>query len=433
MTSFFIDQDDSPNGFGGGSGVGVIWDTSNNFLRLGNSGGCNGSSTNCASLDSSATYAGTFQSRIMDAGGINVWTNFNWVPTLPFNKELPDGGISETPSSYSSQTSSLMSGIVGLWHLDETSGTTARDNSGNAVNGSYAGGYTLGQSGKLKNATLLNGSSGYVLTGNLKGLFTSTDLTLSIWFMASAAGVIVSELGQSTINSSWHDSQIEILNTGQVKISVWKGAVYNFPLGIVSFGQWNHVVLRYTTSSTFLDGFLNGVKITGVVGARDYPNGSFASNYYYALGAKDTTDLGSGAYFKGTVDEFAIWSRPILDSEALELYRRGANRLKYQIRSCAQSGCSDNPSWQGPDGTNQSYFSELNNNIAPSDGGDLSSTDSVLSTLPNMLFSTFSSLGISSHRYFQYRAIFESDDSNNLCNYGTSGPCSAELKSVSVP
>jgi hypothetical protein len=62
----------------------------------------------------SAKYAGTFTSRVMDAADSSTWASLAWKPTLPFFKELPDGGVSESASSYSSQSASLMNGIVGL-------------------------------------------------------------------------------------------------------------------------------------------------------------------------------------------------------------------------------------------------------------------------------------------------------------------------------
>jgi hypothetical protein len=90
----------------------------------------------------SAKYAGTATSRVMDSLSSGAtWTTLSWISTLPFYKELPDANPSPSPTtsptpesessiSYSSQTSSLMSGNVGLWHLDETSGATVYDRSG---------------------------------------------------------------------------------------------------------------------------------------------------------------------------------------------------------------------------------------------------------------------------------------------------------------
>jgi hypothetical protein len=56
--------------------------------------------------------------------------------------------------------------LQGFWKLNEAAGTTAADSSGNARNGTYNGGFTLGQPrvalGTQDTCTLFNGSTGYV-------------------------------------------------------------------------------------------------------------------------------------------------------------------------------------------------------------------------------------------------------------------------------
>ena len=104
----------------------------------------------------------------------------------------------------------------------------------------------------------------------------------------------------------------------------------------------------------------------------------------------------------GTIDEVAVWSRALDDLEVKELYLRGASRIKYQVRLCPSGVCTSEI-WQGPDGTSQTYFSELNNNSVPLDG-----TGDVLTTLPSMALSGIFDPLVSG-RYFQYRAILETD------------------------
>jgi hypothetical protein len=114
-------------------------------------------------------YAGTFTSRIMDglAAAAN-WGALAWTPTLPFFKELPDGGSSESSTSYSAQSAGLMSGNVGLWHFDETafgtapSGTDFADKSGSANHLTHVNGVVPGVAGKLGNAASFDGSAGKV-------------------------------------------------------------------------------------------------------------------------------------------------------------------------------------------------------------------------------------------------------------------------------
>ncbi len=187
-------------------------------------------------------------------------------------------------------------------------------------------------------------------------------------------------------------------------------------------GVWSHVVFTYdgTTESLYVNGALAGsVTATGTLTT--------------TASLKIGSTLNSTSYFTGSVDELSIWSRSLSSAETLQLYRRGVNRARYQVRSCPDSTCSTNPIWLGPDGTNQTYFTEMNNNAVPSAAADLSTSDVVQAASPLMTYANFGGLLIPSNRYFQYRTIMESDDVGTGCNYsGTPTWCSPELKSVTT-
>lgn len=156
-------------------------------------------------------------------------------------------------------------------------------------------------------ALSLNGTNQYAITPNLTSSFSTSTVTVELWFKATGAGVILSELGQSTPNSGWHDSWIEILSSGEVKARVWN--LTSVSLGTVSFGTWNHVAIRY--NGTNVVGFLNGAISSSVSGTRQTPpiNGTNPNNkQYWAVGTADGTNLGSGAWFNGQVDEMRIWN-----------------------------------------------------------------------------------------------------------------------------
>ena len=134
----------------------------------------------------------------------------------------------------------------------------------------------------------------------------------------------------------------------------------------------------------------------------------------FALGFTGASGGDGGTYFNGSIDEVSVWNRVLTAAEVLQIYRRGANRTNYQIRACTSSSCADNPTWLGPDGTATTYFSERYNTTS-----NLANANStVLTTVPNMAFGNFNSLTIPSNSYFQYRLIMESDDRQQLCNYG---------------
>jgi len=125
-----------------------------------------------------------------------------------------------------------------------------------------------------------------------------------------------------------------------------------------------------------------------------------------------------------------MWSRVLNAGEVRQLYRRGANRVKFQVRACATTTCNETTEpWIGPGGDLASYFSEYHNNDVLSALGV--ATGNVLSGWANLLFSSFTGLADPTERYFRYRAILESDDASTACDYGAgAAACSPELKSV---
>jgi len=160
-----------------------------------------------------------------------------------------------------------------------------------------------------------DGIDDYVVTSSdMQSLFDDESVTIAAWIYPTSAGVIVDELGQTSLNVGWHDSQIEILSSGEVRVRVWNLA--SVSLGTASFNAWHHVVLRYDKATLTLDGFLDGGEAsTDVIGDRAAPWES-SSSLYYAFGAFDSTNLGDGTYFNGQIDDVRIYNRALSNSEA---------------------------------------------------------------------------------------------------------------------
>ena len=415
----------------------------------------------------SSKFSGTLLSRVFDAGvAAGSWANIGWTTTLPFSKNLPDaaGVAASTNESNSSGTgysslasSTLMSGILGLWHLDET---VATSNTNSYVSGVQAGDYndfvdssgnsnfgelspsaptyaTFGGNGKLGKAIGL----GYLVSTNATN--TSTNAGIAI---ADSPTTRLSSNASFTI-SAWVYPQTptgQIYNYGYFGASLGlnssTGKLESFINGLgantvdstttVPLNTWSHVTLTMSGGArTF---YINGVADTcvgatcsGMSNCSGSSNPACVSTLGSMIGNAPSSTSGvpaAAAYgFQGSMDEVAVWGRALSSTEVGQLYRRGASRVKMQVRSCSDSVCTTPSAWKGPDGTNETYFTELNNNTTPITGAG-----SVLPTLPSMTLSAFTGVtGMTgTHEYAQYRTILETD-SLTIAN----GP---ELQKVSM-
>jgi len=374
-----------------------------------------------------AQYAGTFTSRVINFGSLDSWTSLSWLTTLPFGKELPTVSTTESTTDYPLHNSTLQNGLVALWHLDESAGATiVSDASGNSNPDGTPTGVTFGGTGKLGTAVAFNNSNSHINFGNGTAL---SSITTSAWVQFSSPqpfnryNLIVGRLQSGSLNNYFFNFN------NQHNLCFGFNAITNAVCSTNTswtIGAWYHVAATFDpNNNNTVTLYVNGLPVSSSGSASGTPNTS--GSFTLAMGYNTLLGLNQ---FPGSMDEVAIWSRPLLAAEILEIYRRGSNRIKFQIRTCTTSDCSDNPTWLGPDGTNQSFFSELQNNSAFTVAG--LPTGNVLASFTTLLFSNFTnflSAFVLPAQYIQYRAILESDDTSAACN-GTW--CSPELKSVTV-
>ena len=429
----------------------------------------------------SAEYSGSFISRVVDHGSSIQWDGLKWLTTLPFGKEITgdanaSGSItaadSETSADYPSLVGSdgstsdndLMTNLVGLWRLNGTLGTIAddaviADASGNGNHGVAKDSSTTNtikfDYGKFSQAVTFDGTNDYIDLGTLGTFGTQVGTsTVSVWIKstASAQGAVLKVIDGASGSSSTNDPAFGIeLNTAlssgcttaatagrtlfYIRDKTGKRLARHITTTI-NEGKWHHIVWRV------IDGSANSMEVY-VDGVSQALNGSCSespSSYQnwtrtLALGAQNNRTT-RGLYFPGSIDEVAIWDRALHPDEIKQLYRRGANRLKFQVRTCTASDCSDGATWLGNDNSKDSYFSELHN-YAPYNYNvnNCSATNLILTGSPSLLFACFTGAlsNLSSSQNIQYRVILESDDLSTNCDYGSGATwCSPELKSVEL-
>ncbi|KYG67266.1 hypothetical protein AZI86_09690 [Bdellovibrio bacteriovorus] len=405
-------------------------------------------------------YNGLYTSPVVDMGTSAPWTTMTPSTPLPFLKELSATNETIAPA--------LMTDLVALYHFNETSldqyagAADYYDSTGSGNNGS--GNLPLNARSNFVRGVTFNGST-HVRLGIGSTVFpsaTTTGLTISAWLTPAEVGA--SSVDDRRIISGTKNGTGTVfglaIGRSQQKISAFymdsSGASGTqkelIPDVTVKADELVHVALTISGNKAIL--YLNGVEAKSASDANVANSTSLSASVPIRVGS---IPAGTGNFYSGAMDELALWKRGLTADEIQQVYRRGANRIRYQVRTCIDIACncksintggssndcdgdgvannldlSDSfaAEWFGADGTSGSFFSELQNNSSL----DSSQNPNGSVKTTNMVYDWSTSFyptaaRPANNRYFQYRAFMDSDDNSTACN---SGPCLPEITAMSI-
>lgn len=203
---------------------------------------------------------------------------------------------------------------VGYWRLGELAGTTAFDRSGAGQNGTYSGGYTLGQAGAIADGTFaasFDGITGSVGKSGYDPFSGATGVTLEAWVKGDGAWSAGLE---GVVNFGGSGCYLAVDN-GFIKGSLVLGGTQRTLVGSGSVpqdGRFHHLVLTWAASNPmrlYLDGVLVGSSVSFL--------GPHSSAPDLLIGAA----LPGPSLLAGTIDEVAIYTRALTASEVAEHYQ----------------------------------------------------------------------------------------------------------------
>ncbi len=212
--------------------------------------------------------------------------------------------------------SSLGSGLLGLWHLDDGSGTSFADSSGNANTGTLltSSGWVSGYS---NDGLELDGSTNYLNApiGNWFGFNQTLSVTAWVYATASSNGPIFG-VTAAPPSGGW-DMPFLSINGSTVYGHLWM-VNGNMPLSAaVSLNAWHLLALTYDPAGSgsekfYVDGAVP-ITATGTFlpsGLADYLT-TYLSGY---------TPPGVNPMLKGTIDELRAYNRVLTAGEVSGLY-----------------------------------------------------------------------------------------------------------------
>ncbi len=160
----------------------------------------------------------------------------------------------------------------------------------------------------VKYLNFSSGSSNYLLTGNIGSTYNQS---VFMWVYPTGNGVLLSELGQAAINTTYHNSNIEMVS-GTLKFSIWNTPTITSSV-TTPLNMWHYVGLTY--DGTTLTAYVNGMQAGSVNSARTPP-----TNLYYGIGALDGTHLGAGGYGNFRLNAFHYYKRALTLNEVKQNY-----------------------------------------------------------------------------------------------------------------
>jgi hypothetical protein len=211
---------------------------------------------------------------------------------------------------------------LAYWPMNEVSGTTVNDISGNGYDGTYTG-VTLGQAGigDGKSGTLITSNSNEVghdanvFGAGLAAAFTGANFTVSLWMRAYAADFWTNNInywmGYFYVDSN-NSIQLYKLSTNLIRIGWWKGGTVSAAtFDAMTPTDWIHITATGTGNS--LKAYLNGV-----LKKSNTNSGTWA-------GSIATAQLGAAATsrgFYGYLAHAALWTRALSAGEIWQIGKR---------------------------------------------------------------------------------------------------------------
>jgi hypothetical protein len=219
---------------------------------------------------------------------------------------------------------------VGIWHLDEGSGTTTSDSSGNGNTGKLYSPKWV--NGKLGNALQFNGSGDYVDVGNNSALnFKTNDFTISAWFKTN--GTVNSWSPADWQHVIYYKNKNNTNNVQGLFFGIggalqWPGQAVCFINGEATYlnsparyddSNWHFLTCSVNRSgNAFL--YVDGKQVA-TVSTSGW--GNYNSIYNASIGyAKTLKDAGftTGFGFNGTIDEVRVYNRSLTANEIMAQY-----------------------------------------------------------------------------------------------------------------
>src|ERR1035437_9986538 len=215
-----------------------------------------------------------------------------------------------TPNTIAANSSLPREQYLGAWYrLDESTGTTAADSSGNGLNGTLVKDAYPGYAGKVLRSVKFEGANGgYVALPAGFSDFSTNGMTVSLWVYPTTEGAPANYARFIDFANGAANDNILFCRLGganRVSFEVHRGAgsggAVNTPDGSFILNQWQHWAATLDPSGNVII-YKNGQPIT--TGTTGVPNVVTRNNCYLGL-----SNWATDGHYAGEMDDVRIYNR----------------------------------------------------------------------------------------------------------------------------
>jgi len=238
---------------------------------------------------------------------------------------MPGTGASIFPAWFHYESggapSSLLTGLVSYWLLDETSGTRSDSVGSNHLTDNNTVGYDTGMHNNAAKFVKANSESlSLAAPGLINTIIPAKSMTISMWVKFDVDEYLIA-LREGVTGSTTAGFTVYYGN-GQPKMEfVPTDGTHELPArsATLTTGVWYHLLYVYDNVANTGLVYTNGVAGT----LAEYAYTPSIEQGSFRLGAWSNGSTG----ITGLMDEVAIWSRVLESDEITELYAEGAGKF----------------------------------------------------------------------------------------------------------
>ncbi|MFA7171216.1 MAG: LamG domain-containing protein [Candidatus Paceibacterota bacterium] len=227
----------------------------------------------------------------------------------------------------------LNAGLVGYWNMEEGSGQTVYDKSGNNNNGTLGASSSAGSddptfgpghdsSGPTGTAAVFDGVNDFMDAGDVLDMRTN-DMTVSAWVKTDVANQSQSLVSKSKAAAQDYRYDVAVIN-GKIRIFMHGDGVEDIiVVGNINVAddEWHFISALYDrdgNASIYVDGIYDtSLSISQWVGV------DMNSNNPFRIGTYTAADNVTPVYlFDGSIDEVRIYNRALSEDEIRQLYNQ---------------------------------------------------------------------------------------------------------------